>query len=104
METTFTITILALAAALSGCTTVSENPVYIQDIKYHTLRSPGLFTPGVKMIIREDEEGTAALAWNRRLTLKLFREEAEGLIETEKPEAPEATSRPASDAPEKKAP
>ena len=31
-------------------------------------------------VVREDEEGTAKLAWNRRLTLKLLREEAEGVI------------------------
>jgi Tfp pilus assembly protein PilF len=31
-------------------------------------------------VLGEHEEGTAPLAWNRRLTLKLFREEAEELI------------------------
>jgi len=31
-------------------------------------------------VIREDEEGTAALAWNRRVTLNLLREETEALI------------------------
>jgi tetratricopeptide (TPR) repeat protein len=32
-------------------------------------------------VFREDEEGTAPLAWNRRLTLRLLREEAEAMIE-----------------------
>ena len=32
-------------------------------------------------VIRENEEGTTTLAWNRRLTLKLLRTEAEGMIE-----------------------
>jgi len=31
-------------------------------------------------VIHEDEEGTTTLAWNRRLTLKLLREETEGMI------------------------
>ena len=30
-------------------------------------------------VVREDEQGTAPLAWNRRLTLKLLREEAEAM-------------------------
>jgi hypothetical protein len=34
-------------------------------------------------VVREDEEGTASLSWNRRLTLKLLREEAEAMIEKE---------------------
>jgi hypothetical protein len=33
-------------------------------------------------VLAEDEEGTATLSWNRKLTLKLFREEAEGLLES----------------------
>jgi tetratricopeptide (TPR) repeat protein len=32
-------------------------------------------------VVREDEEGTNPLSWNRRLTLKLLREEAETMIE-----------------------
>jgi WD40 repeat protein/tetratricopeptide (TPR) repeat protein len=31
-------------------------------------------------VLREHEDGTAALPWNRKLTLKLFREEAETLL------------------------
>jgi tetratricopeptide (TPR) repeat protein len=33
-------------------------------------------------VLRQHEDGTASLPWNRRLTLKLFREEAEGMIGT----------------------
>nr|AFI78503.1 repeat-containing protein [uncultured bacterium ws156A7] len=31
-------------------------------------------------VLRDHDEGTAVLSWNRRLTLKLLREEAEGMI------------------------
>jgi len=30
--------------------------------------------------LAQDEEGTASLSWDRRLTLKLLREEAEAMI------------------------
>jgi serine/threonine protein kinase/Tfp pilus assembly protein PilF len=33
------------------------------------------------MVLRDDESGAAAVAWNRKLTLKLFREEAEELMD-----------------------
>lgn len=31
-------------------------------------------------VVAEDENGASTPPWNRKLTLKLFREEAEGLI------------------------
>ena len=51
-------------------------------------------------VLDEHEEGTAPVPWNRKLTLKLFREEAEGLIKDGKSETKEATSEPGQDEPQ----
>ena len=51
-------------------------------------------------VLSEHEEGTSTLPWNRRLTLKLLREEAEGLmIEEPVGEAVPDTIRKATDGP-----
>jgi ELWxxDGT repeat protein len=45
-------------------------------------------------VVRQDEEGTASLSWNRRLTLRLLREEAEAMIEEDEKREEHKTVEP----------